>query len=98
MDKRDTVTTRAFAGEAKFNGEGRVEWAIAWPEDQEGASSSYCNTVPTPEGGSHEQGLRTALTRGLKAYGELSSNRRAAQITPEDAVNGAVVILSQILP
>jgi topoisomerase-4 subunit B len=97
MGKRDAVTTRAFAGEAKFNGEGRVEWAIAWPADQEGSIASYCNTVPTPEGGSHEQGLRSALTRSLKAYGELSSNRRAAQITAEDAVNGAVVILSLFL-
>ena len=97
LGKRDTVTTRAFAGEAKFNGDGRVEWAIAWPEDQEGSGSSYCNTVPTPEGGSHEQGLRAALTRGLKAYGELSNNRRASQITAEDAVNGAVVILSLFL-
>ncbi len=97
LEKRDTVTTRAFAGEAKFNGEGRVEWAIAWPADQEGLSSSYCNTVPTPEGGSHEQGLRSALTRSLKSYGELSNNRRAAQITAEDAVNGAVAILSLFL-
>jgi topoisomerase-4 subunit B len=94
LDKRDTITTRAFTGEAAFNGEGRVEWAIAWPEDQEGSSASYCNTVPTPEGGSHEQGLRGALTRGLKVYGELSGNRRAAQITAEDAANGMVSILS----
>src|SRR5690606_20526041 len=54
-----TVTDAPFTGEAKFaDGQGRVEWAIAWPVDAEGSLNSYCNTVPTPEGGTHEQGLR----------------------------------------
>ncbi|HZL59956.1 MAG TPA: DNA topoisomerase IV subunit B [Stellaceae bacterium] len=97
LGERETVTPRPFAGEAELGGDGRVEWAIAWPEDGDGASATYCNTVPTPEGGTHEQGMRAALTRGLKAYGELSNNRRAAQVTGEDAANGAVVILSLFL-
>jgi len=98
LDGRGMVTPRPFAGEAEFPDEGgRVEWAIAWPEDLEGACSSYCNTVPTAEGGTHEAGLRSALTRSLKAYGELTSNRRAAQIAPEDVMTGAVVILSLFL-
>jgi topoisomerase-4 subunit B len=97
LDKRETETERAFAGEAKLGNDGRVEWAIAWPVDQEGMTSSYCNTVPTPDGGTHEQGLRAALTRSLKAYGELSGNKRATQIMPEDVMTGAVVLLSLFL-
>jgi topoisomerase IV subunit B len=94
LDGRETVTARAFEGEAELNGSGRVEWAIAWPVDREGSSASFCNTVPTPEGGTHEAGLRAALTRSLKAYGELTGNRRAQQITAEDVMEGAAVILS----
>jgi topoisomerase IV subunit B len=94
LDGRETLTTRPFAGETEFPDGGKVEWAVAWPLDREALLSTYCNTVPTPEGGTHEQGLRSALTRGLKAYGELTGNRRAAQIAPEDLMTGAVVILS----
>jgi topoisomerase-4 subunit B len=91
---RETLTPTPFAGEHDFGEEGRVEWAIAWPVDGDAFSSSYCNTIPTPEGGTHESGLRSALTRALKAYGELLNNRRATQITAEDVMNGAVVLLS----
>jgi topoisomerase IV subunit B len=94
LEERDTVTPRAFDGEAELNGSGRVEWAIAWPLDHEGTTASFCNTVPTPEGGTHEAGLRAALTRSIKAYGELTNNKRAQQIAPEDVMDGAVVILS----
>jgi topoisomerase-4 subunit B len=94
LDGRETLTPRSFAGEAEFAEGGRLEWAIAWPADAEGFISSYCNTVPTPEGGSHESGLRAGLTRSLKAYGELTGNRRAQQIAPEDVVTGAVALLS----
>ncbi|HXS40741.1 MAG TPA: DNA topoisomerase IV subunit B [Stellaceae bacterium] len=94
LDGRETLTPRAFDGEADLNGSGRVEWAIAWPVDHEGSTASFCNTVPTPEGGTHEAGLRAALTRSLKAYGELTGNRRAQQIAAEDVMEGAAVILS----
>jgi len=91
-----TVTALPFVGEAKLaGGSGRVEWAIAWPSDGGGAFlSSYCNTVPTPLGGSHEQGLRGALSKGLRAYGELARNRRAAQITADDVIAPACGLLS----
>jgi topoisomerase-4 subunit B len=96
---RAAVTPRPFAGEAPLTGNGgRVEWAVAWPEDGNGFLHSYCNTVPTPAGGSHETALRTALTRSLKAYGELVGNRRAGQIAAEDAVDGAGVMLSLYIP
>jgi topoisomerase-4 subunit B len=74
---------------------GRVEWAVSWPAlDEEGFIHSYCNTIPTPQGGTHELGLRNALTRGLKAYGEMSNNRRAGQISAEDAAGDAAMMLS----
>ncbi|HYM02300.1 MAG TPA: DNA topoisomerase IV subunit B, partial [Stellaceae bacterium] len=94
LEARATLTPRPFLGEQEFQDGGRVEWAIAWPEDEEAFASFYCNTVPTPEGGTHEAGLRTALTRSLKAYGELTNNRRAQQITAEDVMSGAVILLS----
>jgi len=92
---RHTVTPTAFAGEAKAaDGVGRVEWAICWPEDGDGFVSTYCNTVPTPQGGSHEAALRMGLVRGLKAFGEMSGNKKAAQILAEDAIGGACAMLS----
>jgi topoisomerase-4 subunit B len=95
LDTRKTITPTAFAGEAEFPGDqGRLEWAIAWPLDGEGTIHSYCNTVPTQDGGSHEAGLRAALGRSLRDYGELVSNRKAKAITAEDAVEGAAVMLS----
>ena len=95
LDARKTITPTPFSGEAEFAGDqGKLEWAIAWPLDGEGAIHSYCNTVPTQDGGSHEQGMRAALGRSLRDYGELVSNRKAKAITAEDAVEGAVVMLS----
>ena len=96
LNGRKTLTPDVFAGQGKFPDEaGNVEWAISWPQDENGFLSSYCNTVPTPQGGSHEQGLRTGLLRGLKAYGELVGNRKkVAQVTADDVVGGACAMLS----
>jgi len=93
---RPCLTPDPFAGEAKLNGaSGRVEWAVAWPADEDDAFfRSYCNTVPTPQGGTHEAGLRTALARALKAHGELVKHRGAGRITADDVVGGASVMLS----
>jgi topoisomerase-4 subunit B len=89
------VTKDLFAGKIeREHGHGSVEWAVAWLEDDDGFVNSYCNTIPTPEGGTHEQGLRAALAKGLKGYGELTNNKRAAQITAEDALSGAAAMLS----
>ena len=73
---------------------GRVEWAIAWLEDGEAALSSYCNTVPTPQGGTHEAGFRAALLKGLRAWGEQRGNKRAAAITAEDLLGNMAAKLS----
>jgi len=95
IEGRKTLTPDPFHGSAKLpEEEGRLEWAVTWPSDEEGFMSSYCNTVPTPDGGSHEQGLRSGLMRGLKSYGELIGNRKAAQITAEDSIGGAGALLS----
>jgi topoisomerase-4 subunit B len=96
LEGRRTVTETPFAGQAKLNGDsGRVEWAIAWPaDDEDGFVNSYCNTVPTPQGGTHEQGLRSALIKGLKAYADLVNNKQAAKVTPEDVMASTCVMLS----
>ncbi len=95
LDGRPSLTLRPFTGEAALcNGDGKVEWAVTWPEDGRGYLHSYCNTVPTRQGGTHETGLRNGLTRALKAYGELIANRRAARITAEDVMEGACALLS----
>jgi topoisomerase-4 subunit B len=95
LGDRTMLTKNLFAGKADLpDNQGRVEWAIAWTEDGQGASSSYCNTIPTPQGGTHESGLRSALLRGLRAYGELIGNRRAAAITGDEAFTDATVLLS----
>ncbi len=95
MKNRHLIAPEVFGGEAKFGDfPGRLEWAVCWPLDGEGFCESYCNTIPTPAGGSHETGIRTALSRGLKAYGELVGNRRSSTITTEDVVDGAGILLS----
>ncbi|HEX2793468.1 MAG TPA: DNA topoisomerase IV subunit B [Croceicoccus sp.] len=97
---RECVTTEFFAGSQDFpaneRGEiqGRVEWAIAWPLWSDGSFSWYCNTIPTPDGGTHEQGLRAALTKGLRAFAELVKEKKAKDITPDDVMTGSEVMLS----
>ncbi|MXO50553.1 DNA topoisomerase IV subunit B [Erythrobacter gaetbuli] len=92
---RECVTTQPFAGSQDFpDDQGRVEWAIAWPLFSDGSFSWYCNTVPTPDGGTHEQGLRAALTKGLRAFGELTGVKKAKDISADDVMNGAEIMLS----
>ncbi|MEQ8397297.1 DNA topoisomerase IV subunit B [Thalassobaculum sp.] len=96
IEGRRTIAERPFTGDvAAPDGQGRVEWAATWPDDQDdGFLHAYCNTIPTPQGGTHEAGLRTALLRGVKAYGEMVGNKRAAQITADDLMGGACIMLS----
>ncbi|MGX0902482.1 topoisomerase-4 subunit B [Roseovarius sp. MBR-79] len=93
-----TYAERPFAGSVdfrdKFNVPGKVEWAINWTPARDGFLQSYCNTVPTPEGGTHEAGFWAAILKGIKGYGELSSNRKAAQITREDLISGGCALVS----
>jgi topoisomerase-4 subunit B len=98
LEGKPTVT-EMFAGRLeKAGGHGAAEWAVVWGAagfgDADGFVHSYCNTIPTPEGGTHEQGLRAALAKGLKGYAELAGNRRAAVVTPEDVMGTAGALLS----
>ena len=93
------LVTEAFSGRVERDGRmGAVEWAAAFSEngfgDADGFCQSFCNTVPTPMGGTHEQGLRAALSKGLRAHGELIGAKKAAQITADDVLGGAGVLVS----
>ena len=95
-----TYAPRPFAGKVnfaeRFNNDtpGSVEWAINWTPARDAFVSSYCNTVPTPEGGTHETGFWAAITKGIRAYGELSGNRKAANITRDDVMSGGSAMIS----
>ena len=97
-----TETALPFAGKVEFAEKfagtpGSVEWAIHWTPMRDAFVSSYCNTVPTPEGGTHEAGFRAALAKGARAYGELVGNRRAAQITGEDVFAQGCAMISAFI-
>jgi topoisomerase-4 subunit B len=88
------VTREIFAGKSeKQGGHGSLEWAVTW-YGGDGFVNSYCNTIPTHEGGSHETGFRNVLTRGLKAYAELVGNKRASVVMSEDVMISAAGMLS----
>ena len=92
---RECATATPFAGRAEFPDEqGSVEWAIAWPLYGEGSTSWYCNTIPTPDGGTHETGLRAALTKGMRGFADLVGQKKGVQLTADDMVNGAEIMLS----
>ncbi|KIN61675.1 DNA topoisomerase IV, B subunit [Sulfitobacter noctilucae] len=78
----------------KFGQPGKVEWAINWTPARDGFIQSYCNTIPTPEGGTHEAGFWAAILKGIKAYGELTQNRKASTITREDLITGGCALVS----
>ena len=96
MEGRKTLSPEPFVGNEKLpDNQGRLEWAITWPLDEDGFCALYCNTVPTAEGGSHEQGLRSGLLRSLKAYGELLGNKKkVASITADDIMGTSAALLS----
>jgi len=93
-----TYADRPFAGKVgfqeKFGVPGSVEWAINWTPARDGFIHSYCNTVPTPDGGTHESGFWAAILKGIRAYGELVKNRKAADITREDMLSGGCALIS----
>ena len=98
IGEMETVTP-AFSGRVERKGEaGAVEWAVTWSPigfgEADGFVQSYCNTVSTPDGGTHEAGFRAALVKGLKAYGELTNEKRAGLITAEDVIANAGALIS----
>jgi len=94
IEGKTTVTPRLFFGRSENNGKGTLEWAVAWAPEAEPFLQSYCNTIPTPAGGTHEQGMRNALVKALRAHGERAGNRKTAQITPDDVMASACAMLS----
>ncbi len=96
LDGATLVHPDIFTGSAGKTGKhGGAEWAVAWTADMDGFLSSYCNTIPTPDGGTHESGLRSALTKGLKDHAErVGQGKRAASITSDDVMTGAGCMMS----
>ncbi len=98
LEKTTTYADRPFAGKVqfqeKYNVPGSVEWAINWTPARDGFIQSYCNTVPTPEGGTHEAGFWSAILKGVRAYGELTKNRKADLITRDDMLTGGCALIS----
>jgi topoisomerase-4 subunit B len=100
LGDRPAVTNQPFTGRQDFpadpegQSQGSAEWAVAWPLYSDGSESYYCNTIPTPDGGTHEAGLRAALTKGIRGFGELVGNKKAKDITADDVFNGVELMLS----
>ncbi|HLX99320.1 MAG TPA: DNA topoisomerase IV subunit B, partial [Roseiarcus sp.] len=96
IEGEELVVDQAFTGRVEKTGKhGSVEWAIAWLANADGFVHSYCNTIPTPDGGSHEAGLRTALLRGLKDHAErIGQGKRAAALTTDDVMAGSAALIS----
>ena len=95
IEGKPTVTPSPWVGETEFPGKaGRAEWAATWLEQGEGFLSTYANTIPTPQGGTHEAGFRNALVKGLRAYGELKKEKRAGSVTAEDIFGGLAGMVS----
>ena len=92
---RECATSQFFSGNQEFpGGAGRVEWAVAWPLWSDGSYSWYCNTIPTPDGGTHETGLRAALTKGIRAFADLVGQKKGKDITAEDIMTSSEIMLS----
>ncbi len=93
-----TYADKPFAGTVefreKFNEPGKVDWSINWTPSRDGFIQSYCNTVPTPEGGTHESGLWSAILKGIRDYGERVANKKAKLITRDDLMTGGCALVS----
>lgn len=98
LQKTTTYADRPFAGKVMFQEKygvpGSVEWAINWSPVRDGFIQSYTNTIPTPEGGTHEFGFWSAILKGIRAYGELTKNRKAELITRDDMLAGGCALIS----
>lgn len=98
LGKASVYADAPFAGKVefreKFGAPGYVEWAINWTPSRDGFTQSYCNTVPTPDGGTHVAGFWNAILKGIKAYGELVGNKKAGSITRDDLMAGGCALVS----
>ena len=95
VDGNTLVTSREFSGRTENrDGKGAVEWAVTWTPQIDSFVHSYCNTIPTSQGGTHEQGLRNALTKALRSHGERVSNKKTALVTADDVMSACCAVLS----
>ncbi|MFB2532553.1 DNA topoisomerase IV subunit B [Paracoccus sp. p3-h83] len=98
LEGATTYADRPFAGKVgfqeKFGVPGSVEWAINWTPARDGFIQSYCNTVPTPEGGTHEAGFWAAILKGIRAHGERAGNKKVANVTRDDLLTGGCALVS----
>jgi topoisomerase IV subunit B len=96
IEGKELVSDQVFSGKVeKPGGHGSLEWAVAWMAAEDGFSSSYCNTIPTPEGGTHESGLRVALLRGLREHAErVGQAKRMTAVTTDDVMATCAAMLS----
>jgi topoisomerase-4 subunit B len=96
IEGQELVVDQVFTGKVEKDGKhGSVEWAVAWTAIEDGFIHSYCNTIPTPDGGAHEAGLRAALLRGLKDHAErIGQSKRAAALSADDVMSGCAALLS----
>ena len=95
--QKSLLITHPFTDRAELEGQ-KFEWALTWlGPGEDGFFSSYCNTVPTPAGGTHENGFRQAITRGLRAFGELAGQKKASELTADDVLAGSAGMLSVFL-
>ncbi|MGH1421338.1 MAG: DNA topoisomerase IV subunit B, partial [Hyphomonas sp.] len=96
--EKESITGQPFTGLVDMEKDGKVEWAISWTHagfgESDGFSRSYCNTIPTPDGGTHEAGFRAAITKGLRNFGELIGEKKASTITAEDVMGYSGLLLS----
>lgn len=95
LHNKSLIVESPFHGSTELpDGQGKIDFAMAWPDRDLSFSHSYCNTIPTPLGGTHEAGIRTALLKGIKTYAEYADIKKASIITADDVMNGAAIILS----
>ena len=102
IENKTIVTDSPFTGKVDSGKAGKVEWAVCWTGQGFGEFDSqirsFCNTIPTQDGGTHEAGLRSALTKGIRAYGDLKNVKKAAQITADDVLGTSGTLLSVFIP
>ncbi len=102
IENKTLVNENPFTGKVDCGKSGKVEWAVCWTGQGFGENDSqirsFCNTIPTQDGGTHEAGLRSALTKGLRAYGDLKNVKKVAQITAEDVLGTTGTLLSVFIP
>jgi len=95
IGKVEHLPVEPFGGSLSGNREA-VDWALVWQTDEnQTVTESYVNLVPTPQGGTHVNGLRTGLTNALREFCEFRSLLpRGVSLSPEDVWDGLSFVLS----